>query len=637
MSNSKYIIALLAMTMVVMSCKKVFDDIEQYKSLSPEVVWKDAEYTTQYINRFYASLYNDLTKHDAPATEEFGLFQQRTWTPFYADRIAAGSGSGVQSYESFNNAYVNIRDLNRFFENVDQGTYKGKNLLKGQAFFLLAHRYFRLVKTYGGVPIVTNVINAGSGNPSELGRPRNSTLECFDYITRLLDSAIVNLPEPTSPTASIANYESFRVTKPIAMILKSEVLMWKASPIFCTTPNQTYWNDAYNAVSAAKKWLDNAGYGLYTTQRGTTPPYTGMFYDKIGSKKEWIWSQEFVFPTTNSQNLYKGMRPPTQGGDAEAPAPTWNLVQRYLMADGKDINSSSFAYSFDTYWKNRDPRFYQTIAYNGSRFVFPANPTALADPNRRQWTFTGLIKGDKPFELSRGGGFGFLNRKGIDTTLHNQELDKLQTGFPIYRYAEILLNLAECANELGRFDEAKSLLIPIRARAGILNRDGSFGLASVPGNRDQWLKVIMNDRLIELVYEGKRVWDIKRRVLFDDFRQYKNLLGVQSTINVAGVDALMLVVPRNGATIVLSRLSQLSLGTEDVWRALSDAMAKSAFPDQLYRQIMTDKVIIGDITNELLNPSNSNALEPIPSGILTTDAKVMQSIDYGGSFNPKLN
>jgi hypothetical protein len=636
-NNSKYIIAFLALTMVFMSCKKVFEDIDQYKSLTPEAVWNDSEYTTQYVNKFYANLYSDLTKNDAPATEEFGIWQQRTWSVFNTNQINAGSGSGIQAYETFTKAYADIRDLNRFFANVDKGKYTTKNLLKGQAFFIMAHRYFRLVKTFGGVPIVKNVINASSTDPSVLGRPRNSTLECFDYINLLLDSAIMYLPEPASPVATIANYESFRVTKPIAMILKSEVLMWKASPIFCTTPNQTYWTDAYNSVSATKKYLDTKGYGLYTTQKGTTRPYTGMFYDKVGAKTEWIWSQDFVFPTTNSGGLYKGMRPPNQGGDGEAAAPTWNLVQRYLMADGKDIKSSSFAYSINTYWKNRDPRFYQTIAYNGSRYVFPANPTALPDPNRREWTFTGLIRGDKPFELARGGGFGFLNRKGIDTTLHNQELDKLQTAFPIYRYAEILLNLAECATELGKFDEAKSLLTPIRSRAGILNKDGSFGLASVPNDRNEWIKVIMNERLIELVYEGKRVWDIKRRVLFSDFTEYKNFLGVQSTINVAGVDALKLVVPRNNATIVLSKLSSLGLGVDDVWRALSDAMAKSSNPDLLYSQIMTDKIIIGDLNNEILSPSNTNALEPIPSGTLLTDPKVMQSTQYGGTFNPKLN
>jgi hypothetical protein len=622
----------------LMSCSKVFDDITQYKSLTPELVWTDPDYTTQYVNKFYSTTWSDYSKNDATATEEYGLWQQNVWTAFYSDQMSV-SGSGIQAAASFSSCYTNIRDLNRFFENVDKGSYTGKKYLKGQAFFFMATQYFRLVKSFGGVPIVKEVINASNPDPQALGRPRNSTLETFDYITSLLDSAIVNLPEPSAPGAAIANYDAFRITKPVAMILKGEVLMWKASPIFCTTPNQTYWQNAYDAVNAAKTWLDSKGYGLYTTWRGKTPPYTAMFYDKAGAKKEWIWQQEFLYPTTSSGGLYKGMRPPNQGGDGEAPSPTWNMVQRYPMADGKDQLTSSFTYNIKTYWKNRDPRFYQTVAYNGSPYIFPTIATALPNPNRREWTFTGtIVKGDKPMELTRGGGFGFLNRKGIDTTLTSNTLEQIATNWPFYRYAEVLLFMAECANELdARRAEVKNYLIPIRSRAGILNLDGSHGLASVSNTRDAWLKIIMNERLIELAYEGKRVWDIKRRVLFSDFKAYQNLLAVQSTINVPAVDALKLKVARNNTVIVLSKLTALGLSNDDVWKALSDTMATTANPDNLYQQIMTDQVIIGDISRKVLDPWDINALEAIPSSVLLTDPMVKQSKDYGGDFNPKIN
>jgi hypothetical protein len=240
----------------LMSCSKVFDDITQYKSLTPELVWTDPDYTTQYVNKFYSTTWSDYSKNDATATEEYGLWQQNVWTAFYSDQMSV-SGSGIQAAASFSSCYTNIRDLNRFFENVDKGSYTGKKYLKGQAFFFMATQYFRLVKSFGGVPIVKEVINASNPDPQALGRPRNSTLETFDYITSLLDSAIVNLPEPSAPGAAIANYDAFRITKPVAMILKGEVLMWKASPIFCTTPNQTYWQNAYDAVNAAKTFIQH--------------------------------------------------------------------------------------------------------------------------------------------------------------------------------------------------------------------------------------------------------------------------------------------------------------------------------------------------------------------------------------------
>jgi hypothetical protein len=494
-----------------------------------------------------------------------------------------------------------------------------------------------LVKSYGGVPIVKEVLDpANPGADAIGGLPRNSTLECFNFITQLLDSAINSLPEPSGPGSTITNYEKFRITKPIAMLMKSEVLMWKASPIFCTTPNQTYWQDAYNATSTIKTWLDAKGYGLYTTWRGSTPPYTAMFYDKAGAKKEWIWSREFTYPTSNSGGLYKSIRPMDQGGSGASDSPTWNLVQAYMMADGKDTLTSAFTYDRKNYWKNRDPRFKQTVAYNGCRYGFPSNPSTPVNPNRREWTFVGVISGDNPF-VRGGTNTGFLTKKGIDTTLHNLELEKLATDWPYYRYAEILLNMAECANELDAHrSEVKGLITPIRSRAGIVSLDGSYGLATVPNTHDAWLKIILNERLVEFAFEGKRVWDVKRRVLFNVFRDYKYLYTLRSTINQIAVDGLKLKVPRNGATIVLSKLTSLSLSSEDVHRALSDTMARTANPDQLYLQIMTDKIekISG---GNALDPWDLNALEPIPNALLLTDPKLLQSKDYGGTFNPKLN
>ena len=634
----KRYVVLLGFTMVLLSsCNRVFDDIKQYKSLDPSMVWTDEAYTTQYVNKFYGGLYSDFNKMDAPATEEFGLWQQIAWTQFNTDQIAAGSASGIQAYTGFSGAYANIRDLNRFFENIGTATFATKNKLKGQAFFMLAHQYFKLIKTYGGVPIIKSVINASSPDPQALGQPRNTTLDCFKYVTQLLDSAIFYLPEPTGPGIAITGYEKFRVTKPIAMIYKADVLLWKASPAFCTTPVQEYWTDAYTAWSGVKTWLDTKGYGLYTTSRGLTKPYTAMFYDEAGAKKEWIWAQEFTYPTTNSAGLYKDCRPPDQGGGLEAAAPTWQLLQRYPMLDGKDTLTSTYAYNRKLFWNNRDPRFKQTFAYNGARYVFPPNPTAIANPNRREWTFTGVIKGDHPFDVARTGGSGVQNRKGIDTTLHNQQLDQIQTDWPIYRYAEVLLSLAECANELDAHrTEVTGLLTPIRARAGIINVDGSYGFAGVTA-KDAWTKLILNERLIELVYEGKRVWDIKRRVLFGDFRNYKYWYGIQSTINTAGVDALKMKAAINGKVIVVATLSANSLSSSDVMKALGDTLAKSPNPDALYQQVMTDKVIVSDASGTVLNPFDINALEPIPTGVLLTDPKVVQSKNYGGTFDAKLN
>ena len=81
---------------------------------------------------------------------------------------------------------------------------------------------------------------------------------------------------------------------------------------------------------------------------------------------------------------------------------------------------------------------------------------------------------------------------------------------PVIRYAEILLNLAEAANETGNTNLAMQQLYTIRDRAGIpAGADGSFGFPSNP-SKDEARELIRKERFVELAFEGKRFWDIKR-------------------------------------------------------------------------------------------------------------------------------
>src|SRR5690606_33393011 len=72
------------------------------------------------------------------------------------------------------------------------------------------------------------------------------------------------------------------------------------------------------------------------------------------------------------------------------------------------------------------------------------------------------------------------------------------TDYIVFRYAEVLLNAAEAAVELGRNSEALGFVNDIRRRAGILE------LNSV--DRDK----IRHERRVELAFEGHRYWDVRR-------------------------------------------------------------------------------------------------------------------------------
>ncbi|MEX0884763.1 MAG: RagB/SusD family nutrient uptake outer membrane protein, partial [Cyclobacteriaceae bacterium] len=75
-------------------------------------------------------------------------------------------------------------------------------------------------------------------------------------------------------------------------------------------------------------------------------------------------------------------------------------------------------------------------------------------------------------------------------------------NWPIYRYAEVLLFLAEALNEQGKTEEAAGYLNEVRTRAGLADTNAS-------GQADM-REAIFQERRVELAFENKRWFDITR-------------------------------------------------------------------------------------------------------------------------------
>ena len=87
------------------------------------------------------------------------------------------------------------------------------------------------------------------------------------------------------------------------------------------------------------------------------------------------------------------------------------------------------------------------------------------------------------------------------------------TDITEYRIGELLLNVAECYAAQGKASECLQYLGRIRSRVGISNTN-NYGLGNI-SDRYQLIKAVLNERQIELAYEGKRSWDLKRWLLFE--------------------------------------------------------------------------------------------------------------------------
>lgn len=481
--NYSKVICLFLWCCLAVSCTRVLDK-KDLTAVNERDVWNDLDLATAYVNRIYAE--------NLPG-----------WSTEYGDYSEESDGGGSYMYGQLTENSVNywpydeIRDMNVLINNIDGGTLKDadKKMLKGQALFFRAWRYFELVKRYGGVPLILEPQKL----TDDLLVKRSSTTETMNQIIADLDSAIAYLPAVTAGSGANDGH----VHKGTAMAVKGRVLLFYASPQF--DPNQSAggrWQPAYEASKAAKEFLASKGFGLFSS-------FSDLWFNEMN--KEVLFVRRYEYIPTNSaswHNWSASTRPlDVSQGATGGNRPTLEIVNAFPMKDGRAIDDPGSAYTYDPmyYWKNRDPRFNKTFAINGSVWELGM---AGRQPGRIQWTFVGS-------EQNSPTPTGFYLRKAVDENQSAIQAFNSGTDWVEMRYAEVLLNLAEAANETGKTTEAYTELKAIRARAGIEpGADNLYGLKSGM-TQAEMREAIRLERQLELAFEAKRFWDLRRWRLFE--------------------------------------------------------------------------------------------------------------------------
>ncbi|SHM76519.1 RagB/SusD family nutrient uptake outer membrane protein [Mucilaginibacter sp. OK098] len=603
-------LVLLGLIVLSMSCKKVFDVNHPGGPITPEQEWGNPDFIKGYVTNFYNILPSWNRNEEISAEAFSGGSGGNALNFFLTGKYTTQSGYPDRVWD-----WASLRGINNFFANIDKSKsvlsdadYKS---LKGQAYFFRAYLYYRMVKVLGGVPIIT-VVQDPTADINTLLVKRNTSLECFDFINKQLDSAINLLP------VSYDADNTGRVTKGAAMAVKGEALLLKASPLFCKSPNTGYWNDAYTALASAKTELDADGYGLYTDNTAKTNE--NMWYDKAGAAKEMILSVRFHYPE-KTNGFQQGQRPLTEtSGAAGSCDPTWEMVKEYPMKNGLDISDPNSGYDPTEFWKNRDPRFYTAIVYNGARYDF-------ADITPRvQWIFNG-IAGDDAYKATANYNItGFYCRKGIDTTLGAVGWSHQAFDWPIIRYAEVLLNLAEAANETGHSGDAKNYIVQIRKRAHIDLGSGNYGLAtSVGADYQSTLNAVMKEREIEFAFEGKRFWDLRRRRMFSVLNSFGTLHAYGPYLNRTAASTQYGVDITQSNSGIAFQLSNIIVNSPASFDRNSFLKAITNF---VYEPIDLSA------TNQIQIP-DSYYFGPIDPQYILQNKNLQQNVGWdNGSFNP---
>jgi len=493
----KYIYLISFGLLILLSCKKDLLDIPDPKSVYD--VWDDPQKATLYVNDLYERSNpsgfggNSGNSDESPGgyTLMYGLATPETNTGAFS----------VATYQT-------IRYINIAIEELNSSEMKPIDIamIKGQVHFLRAWVYWdKLVKYYGGVPLILDVIDPFT---RDINVPRSTTKDCIEQIIADLDIAAANLP------AEWPDYEYARVTRGAALALKGRILLFWASPQFNPNNNIDRWQKAYDANKSALDTLDTDGYKLlrnfdeiFTEEEGNDEAIFIVAYDGITFTHEWE----------------RDCRPEYAGGLGTENNPTWNLVKAYPMRNGLKITDPESGYDSAQFWEDRDPRFYETIAYNGCDWEF----SGISESMVLNYMYyikddrTGIVKRDtngnpKIEALTESfSSTGFFCKKGINNVgISTSKVTESDVNWIEIRFAEVMLNFAECANEIGNNDEALEQLYDLRKRVRIDRYSDDYYGLDPNMNQDELREAIMTERQIELAFENKRYWDLRRRNAF---------------------------------------------------------------------------------------------------------------------------
>ena len=588
----------LFLTLLMPGCSDL--DYENTGVINPTNVWRDKNMINGYLTDIHGSM-----------MPGWGFGQS-------SDETVLGNGGQFPNYyrgildveEQGQNigTYGNVDKINYFLEQIEGVpesvlTDVEKKQFTGQALFWRAWDYWGKVQSVGGVPLILKPQDVT--NVESLFVSRNKTSECVAQIIKDLDDAISFLPD----TWEGANYG--RIDKGTAMAFKGKILMWYASPLFNPSNDASRWQTAYDANKAAVTFLRGVGKDLL-------PSYGDIW--KTERHKEVIMVNQFYYP----DHAYScaGIRPqPVTQGAADDCQPYLPLLLAYPKKDGSKLNLdvnqlSNPAYNeayLTDFYTNRDDRFYASVFCGGTKYPSPdiANPywcTWVWNNGANQYTCMGL------YQLQHGAGFGvtgFYSLKANDPSLAINAVGQAGIDWIEIRFAEVLMNFGECANEVGQAAEALQVLYDIRERAGILaGNNGQYGITASAKNDIR--EVYVNERLVEFAFEGKRWGDLRRWKRFD-------------ILNNLGHRPMVLTVLKPSEIVPGQSLTE----TFDWTKSIMDADVRKKF----------NAVYIENLDGEAqykFNLDLNHWFYPIRRQDLEGNSNLLQNNEWGGTFDPLL-
>lgn len=462
MKNNLFLSAMLSLLFLLSSCANNLLETIPNDRISSDIFWKTEKDATLASNGLYPSL-DALSIFDIDGVTDIAHTNQL----YQAEaNIEKGDYNALNSrpLTEWTNAYKGIRLANDFLGNVDKVQTINTDLisrLKGEARTLRAYQYIKLVAMFGDVPLVTTTIGIDDGRSLK----RTPSDQIWDFVMKELTEAAAVLP--------LKQADIGRITKGAALALKARAAL--------------YAGRYQEAVDAAKAVIDSKTYSLYAS-------YANLFSYAAENSSEVILDKQFI-KDLYSNNVFSSMGPYSQRTAGNTYVPTKTLVDAYTMANGKEISDPSGGFDPNNPYNNRDPRLRYSVFVpgddlpDGKKFDSrPKSGTADAVGNTYLATSTGFV-------LKK-----YINKEDL-TTGGNCGINII-----LLRYAEVLLTYAEAKIELNQIDASVyDAINQIRKRSDVQLPVLAAGLS-----QKQLREAVRKERLVELAFEGLRLYDIRR-------------------------------------------------------------------------------------------------------------------------------
>lgn len=520
----KYIL-LAGLVGTMSSCVSDLLDRQPTTEVSSDLFWKstdDALSSTYGVYNALRELYQTDYYYDGHGefqnTRGKSIGDISNWSP------TGGASSGFSSmwsdcYKVINRANFTIMNIEKMMEvEGNPATKTSLERINAENYFLRALAYFRLIENWGDVPYYRHVLS-GDAEACSLLRIPIATIKTD--ILNDLQYAFEKLPE------SVSGSEAGRATQVAALAFKGKIELYWASWKKYGWPelkgfeqNDTEAQEAYKLAAADfKKVIYNYGLELFGNgEPGSyqTPNYWKLFQYDNEYCSEIIFSLQYGGPNLGDgqgESLLRDFGTRSTANAQSWVMPTYRLADRYqstltgdflpqlVLKDSEQQENGSINRKS---YENRDWRMRSTILWNGEKMLFIALD-GMSVGDSLTWVFGERDQSKGFINNDASGQTGYIFRKWVrqvgiaDRTQGPQD-------YYLMRLADVYLMYCEAMNEAeGPSEELVGLVNQIRKRGNLpgLNSDKY-------ANKEEFFKAIEQERIVELVAEGQRPFDIRR-------------------------------------------------------------------------------------------------------------------------------